>query len=600
MSISFKSQLAPKGLEFKPSEMVISDKYCTILSVVSYPKAISEGYLANLTQMGGVKICIKHIPIDFAILAKMLNKELADLKSKYADENDKTVQEQIRQDYTSLENFISMLTATGSRIFDFQMHILISADSHEELENKKMQVKNYLDAMGMKGFVLRFEMEKILKSMLPIFEKSDIEDRLGTPIPSPTIAAMYPFVFDSIKDPGLSCLLGVDYSGGVILFNQFFYQQQTKKEFNRNNANMIILGTSGSGKSTAAKLLLRTGIRNGYKIVAIDPEGELGDMTKLYGGDFIDLGRGGAYGMINPLEVVLDADDDDDEMKEGMGYAIITRTLQTLKAFMKYYSPDIEDDVLTLFSEVVQETYNRFKIDYNTDFTKLSSKEYPTFDNVYETINGRIRSMTEHTREREIMEKLEIKVRPLVKELRYYFTGTTTIDAKADFIVFNIKELMNADSNIRNALFFNILKYAWGLTLDKEHNTILSVDEAHMLLADQNTLGAEFLARIQRRSRKYNTGTIIITQQPTDFAAPNVMIHGKAIFDNASYYLVMGLKKQAVEDLAKLIDLTDQEKDSIKRYSQGQALFSCGHRRMRINIIATQEELDSFGSGGGL
>ena len=323
-------------------------------------------------------------------------------------------------------------------------------------------------------------------------------------------------------------------------------------------------------------------------------------MTKLYGGDFIDLGRGGAYGMINPLEVVLDADDDDDEMKEGMGYAIITRTLQTLKAFMKYYSPDIEDDVLTLFSEVVQETYNRFKIDYNTDFTKLSSKDYPTFDNVYETINGRIRSMTEHTREREIMEKLEIKVRPLVKELRYYFTGTTTIDAKADFIVFNIKELMNADSNIRNALFFNILKYAWGLTLDKEHNTILSVDEAHMLLADQNTLGAEFLARIQRRSRKYNTGTIIITQQPTDFAAPNVMIHGKAIFDNASYYLVMGLKKQAVEDLAKLIDLTDQEKDSIKRYSQGQALFSCGNRRMRINIIATQEELDSFGSGGGL
>lgn len=596
MSISFKSQIAPKGLEFRPSDMIISDKYCTILSIVSYPKTIGEGYLANLTQIGGVKICIKHIPISFSILAKMLNKELSDLKNRYQEEKDRTVQEQIRQDYSSLENFISMLTATQSRIFDFQMHVFISADTQEELEHKKVQVKNYLDAMGMKGVVLRFEMEKILRSMLPIFEKSDIEDRIGTPIPSPSIAAMYPFVFDSIKDPGLSCLLGVDYSGGVILFNQFLYQ--TKKEFNRNNANMIILGTSGSGKSTAAKLLLRTGIRNGYKIVSIDPEGELEEMTKLYGGDFIDLGRGGDFGMINPLEVVLDADDD--EMQEGLGYAILTRTLQTLKAFMKYYSPEIEDDVLTLFSEVVSETYSRFKIDYNTNFQKLTSNDYPTFDNVYETIVGRIRSMTEHTREREIMEKLEIKVRPLIKELRYYFTGKTTIDAKADFIVFNIKELMNADSNIRNALFFNILKYAWGLTLDKEHNTILSVDEAHMLLADQNTLGAEFLARIQRRSRKYNTGTIIITQQPTDFAAPNVMIHGKAIFDNASYYLVMGLKKQAVEDLAKLIDLTDQEKDSIKRYSQGQALFSCGNRRMRINIIATQEELDSFGSGGGL
>ena len=72
------------------------------------------------------------------------------------------------------------------------------------------------------------------------------------------------------------------------------------------------------------------------------------------------------------------------------------------------------------------------------------------------------------------------------------------------------------------------------------------------------------------------------------------------IFDNSSYYLIMGLRKQAVEDLALLIDLNESEKESIKRYSQGEALFVCGNRRMRINIAVTQEELDSFGSGGGL
>jgi len=596
MSVSFKSQLAPKGLEFKSSEIIIGDKYCAAMTIVSYPKAISEGYLSNITQISGIKICIKHIPIDFSVLSKMLNKEIADLKAKYQEERDRTVQERLRQDFESIEEFISMLTATQARIFDFQMHLLISADSHEELENKKLQVKNYLEAMGMRGFVLRFEQRKVLESMLPIFEKSDIEDRIGTPIPSVTMAAMYPFVFDSIKDPGLSCLLGVDYSGGVILFNQFLYQ--TKKEFNRNNANMIILGTSGSGKSTAAKILLRTNIRNGHKIIAIDPEGELEEMTKLYGGNFIDLGRGGEFGMINPLEVVLDADEE--EMKEGMGYAILTRTIQTVKAFMKYYSPDIEEDVLTLFSEVLMETYARFRITYQTDFSKIMAHEYPTFEHVYQVVTGKLTSMTEHTREREIMERLEIKLRPFVSELRYYFTGKTTIDTDSDFIVFNIREIMNADSNIRNALFFNILKYAWGLALDKDINTILMVDEAHMLLADQNTLGAEFLARIQRRSRKYNTGTIIITQQPTDFAAPNVIVHGKAIFDNAAYYLIMGLKKQAVDDLSRLIDLNEQERDSIKRYSQGQALFVCGNRRMRINVIATQQELESFGSGGGL
>lgn len=591
-----KAQVAPKGLEFRASDFVISDKWATILTVVSYPKFIGPGYLASLTSMSGIKVVIKHIPLPFSVISKMLNKEIADLKQRYQEENDKTIQERIRQDYESLEYFIQQLASTQSKIYDFQMHIMVTADSEEELINKKMQIKNYLEAMEMRAFPLRFEQEKVLKSILPIYSKQDIEDRIGTPIPAPTIAAMYPFIFDSIKDPGLSTLLGVDFSGGVILFNQFLYQ--IKKEHNRNNANLIILGTSGSGKSTAAKLMIRSHIRNNNQIVIIDPEGEFEEMTKMYGGDFIDLGKGGEFGMINPLEVVVDADEE--EIAQGLGYTVLTRTIQTVKAFLKYYDPSITEDTINMFSEVLQDTYKRFGIDFNSDFTQFKSSDFPTFRDVYATIIGKIRAMVEKTHERDVLEMLELKIRPLIKELQYYFDGHTTISPKSDFIVFNIKELMNSDSNIRNALFFNVLKYAWGLTLDSSINTVLMVDEAHVLLSGNNTLGADFLAQVQRRARKYNTGTIIITQQPSDFSDPGVITQGKAIFDNASYYLVMGLKKQAVEDLAKLIDLNDNEKESIKKYNQGEALFVCGSRRMRINIIATEQELDSFGSGGGL
>ena len=77
-------------------------------------------------------------------------------------------------------------------------------------------------------------------------------------------------------------------------------------------------------------------------------------------------------------------------------------------------------------------------------------------------------------------------------------------------------------------------------------------------------------------------------------------MHGKAIFDNASYYLVMGLRKQAVDDLSRLVDLNDNEKENIKRYNQGEALFVCGNRRMQIDVSLTEDELESFGSGGGL
>ena len=593
---NIKSEIAPKGLEFKSNEFVISDKYATILSVISYPKFIYPGYLSSLTSMSGIKLVIKHIPLPNSSMSKMLNKELADLKQRYQEEKDRTIQERIRQDYESLEQFISELAATQSKVYDFQLHIMITADNKEQLDLKKMQVRNYLEAMQLRAIPLRFEQDKVLKSIIPIYGKQEIEDRIGTPMPSPTMAAMYPFIFDSIKDPGLGTLLGVDFSGGVILFNQFLYQ--IKKENNRNNANMIILGTSGSGKSTAAKILLRSHLRNNNQVVVIDPEGELEDMANLYKGDFIDLGKGGEFGMINPLEVVLDADED--EIKQGLGYTVLTRTIQTVKAFMKYYDPTITEDVLNMFSEIVQETYKRFGIDYNSDFTKFTSEDYPIFQDVYATVKGKILAMPEKTREKDILEALELKIRPIIKELRFYFDGHTTIDPKSSFVVFNIRELMNADANIKNALFFNILKYAWGLTLNSSINTIMMVDEAHVLLSGGNTLGADFLAQIQRRARKYNTGTIMITQQPTDFSDPSVITQGKAIFDNASYYLVMGLKKQAVTDLARLIDLNDSEMESIKQYSQGEALFVCGSRRMRINVIASDEELDSFGSGGGL
>ena len=595
--MNFKSQLAPKGLQFNASDFIISDKYATVLTVISYPRYINDGYLSDLTNIPGVKVSIKHIPVPFTTLTKMLNKEVADLRAKYQVERDNTILERIRQDMDSLETFIQQFTASRSTTFDFQLHLMLTADTKEELENKKLNLKTYLDSMEMVAIPLRFEQQNVLKSMLPIFEKTPIEDRIGTIMPSPTMATMYPFIFDSLKDEGLSTLLGIEFSGGVVLFNQFLYQ--LKKENNRNNANMIILGASGSGKSTAAKLMIRSHIRNNYQLVCVDPEGELTEMTKNYGGEVIDLGKGGQYGMINPLEIVMDSDDDS-IASQGLGYTVLTSTIQNIKAFMKYYSPNIEEDVLTLFGEIVLETYARFGIAYNTNFMHYKSKDFPIMQDVYITVTSKLTSMTEKTHERDVLERLELKLRPLVKELQYYFNGHTTINTSNEYLVFNIKAVMNSDVNIRNALLFNVLKYAWSLCLNPNKNTVLSVDEAHVLLGSQNELGAEFLAQVQRRARKYNTGTIIITQQPSDFVANNMIMHGKAIFDNASYYLVMGLRKQAVDDLSRLVDLNDNEKENIKRYNQGEALFVCGNRRMQIDVSLTEDELESFGSGGGL
>ena len=44
-----------------------------------------------------------------------------------------------------------------------------------------------------------------------------------------------------------------------------------------------------------------------------------------------------------------------------------------------------------------------------------------------EEVKGKILSMPEKTQERDVLEKLEIKIRPIVRELKFYFDGHTTI-----------------------------------------------------------------------------------------------------------------------------------------------------------------------------
>ena len=153
--MGIKKELAPKGMTFNSSDFIISDKYATILTVLSYPKYITHGYLSSLTSgMAGVKIVIKHIPVAFEVVSKMLNKQLLDLNERYQKESDPTYQERIRQDYESLENFIKVITTNQSKVFDFQLHIMITADTKEELERTKIQLKSTLEAMELRAVPL--------------------------------------------------------------------------------------------------------------------------------------------------------------------------------------------------------------------------------------------------------------------------------------------------------------------------------------------------------------------------------------------------------------------------------------------------------------
>ena len=89
---------------------------------------------------------------------------------------------------------------------------------------------------------------------------------------------------------------------------------------------------------------------------------------------------------------------------------------------------------------------------------------------------------------------------------------------------------------------------------------------------------------------------LVGTQEPRDFADPSVLTDGKAIFNNADYKIVMGLRKDACDDMMQLERINPTEADLIMGFERGKALFICGERRIPITMEVTSKELQEMDS----
>ena len=93
----------------------------------------------------------------------------------------------------------------------------------------------------------------------------------------------------------------------------------------------------------------------------------------------------------------------------------------------------------------------------------------------------------------------------------------------------------------------------------------------------------------------FRNGCIFSVENTKDLVYQNTISYTKSMFDNSSYFFVMNLKKQNFNYLARMIKFNDAEEAFIKSIGKGDCLFLCGSRRLRLNIIVSDEELTSFG-----
>ena len=588
---SLNEKIAPIAMKFNDKDILLGDSYATSIIIDTFPSYARGSWLGMLSNINNTRMIISVNPMDNVEVSKTLRKGMSETRSKFintTDRNDQIVLKNQLEDYERLTN---KMDRENEKMLLMSVVFFTYASTQEELQKRIKEIKSALSSLNLRGSQLIFEQEQGLKTAIPTLEMP-LQDNFGLPMPATTVAASFPFIFESIQDDGNSIILGDDINGGLTMFDLW---RRTNK---RTNSNCCIIGKSGSGKSTLIKKIIRGNWARKTKIVCIDPEREIKDMCLSLGGTWIDAGSGSGN-IINPLEVKNSTNDEDNSVA-------VIKHLQTFRTFIKYYFKDLTELELTKIEELLLRTYKNKGIDLDTDISKLSAKDYPIITDFHNEIVKELEHAKNDKRVNDdnvkSLEKIEAIVRRMTTGVdSKLWNATSNIDLSSDFIVFDIHSLLESDETILRTQFFNILSLCWHIISEnRDEQVILIIDEAHLLIDPNNKDGLEFLKRTSKRIRKYSGSMIVCTQNMIDFTSPEVVRYGQVIVDNSDYQFVLAQGSEEIISLQKVLRLSENERRFLQTAGKGQALLVISHdKRIPIFVHLRQEEKELFGKGGG-
>ena len=408
----------------------------------------------------------------------------------------------------------------------------------------------------------------------------DPYEKQGRGMPSNTISASYPWIFAHVSDKN-GIKLG--NSDNVPVFIDFF-----RRDSERVNSNMVIVGKSGSGKSFATKSLLANLAADDSKIFILDPENEYSELAENMHGQFINVGNA-QHGRLNPFHIITSLDDDESGANTSGSYAT---HLQFLEEFFKQILPDCEKDALEYLNSLVDRMYTNMGITPESDLSTLKPEDYPIFDDLYDEILQEFQK-TDNEYIRKMLRTLMNYVAKFSTGGRNsnIWNGPSTITTEENFTVFNFQSLLaNRNSMIANAQMLLVLKYIDNeIIKNRDYNTrnrmsrkvIVVIDEAHVFIDEKYPIALDFMFQLAKRIRKYNGMQIVITQNIKDFVGTEEIARkSTAIINACQYSFIFTLAPNDMDDLCKLYEkaggINEREQEQIVSAPRGQAFTVMG------------------------
>jgi conjugal transfer ATP-binding protein TraC len=549
--VSVQDIIAPPAIEIDFNHIKIGPTYYRSLFVSGYPRFVSANWLYPLVSFDhSLYVSMFIYPVE--------SKEILDNLRRKVAEMEATLQSDIKRGrvadpmvQVALDDALSLqsqLAKGAERFFQFGLYITIPEEDLDKLNTVTKQVISTLGSLLIISKPASLQMEDAFKTTLP-----EGQDKLGITrnMDTTSLATTFPFTSSELSaNEGI--MYGVNqHNGSLVIFDRF------KME----NANSVVLGKSGAGKSYLIKLEAVRSLMFGTEVIIIDPEAEYKNLAAAVGGEYIEFSFNSDL-KINPFDLSQVYDSDENEL----GLKILS--LHTLLRIVLGQLSATEDAIL---DRALVLTYKQKGI---TADPTTQKNEPPLMEDLYKTLLG-----MEQAESQLLSDRLEKFIKGSMMGI---FDKQSNVNITNTFTVFSIRDMEN---ELRPIAMYLILDYIWTKIKRDLKRRLLIIDEAWYLMKYPDS--AVFIYGIAKRSRKYYLGLTTITQDIEDFLATD---YGKAIVQNSSIQILLKQSAAAIPKIADTFFLSEGEQQLLLSMDVGSGLFFAGNSHVAVKFLSSESE----------
>ncbi len=581
--------IMPDKVTFGVNKVSIDGKTHSFYELSDYPLAVPNAWGRAFFSVPGTRICVKMKQVDQGEAEKRLDRAIVDIRMKSQEGSSRA--SAVLENQTHLQTLTELLQyiKQGSEmLFDTNIYMMVEQEYKKTFKTQVMR-------SGFRAYEL-FAKQKEAFVNCNVSRRMTIK-KFERGINSSSLAGIFPFVSDSIQDP----------KGFYVGMNtEPVFLDLFKRDKERVNSNMVIVGKSGSGKSFCTKSLLANLAADNSKIFILDPEREYDIIAKNMKGKVIDVGSA-KEGRINPLQINASQDDEDN----AEGNVSLAMHMQFLETFFGLILEGITMDGMELLTEAIKELYAKFGINNSTHIEQLKPEQFPIMQDLYNYICEKYENATDDYN-RNNYKVLKIYLNKFAEGGRnaVLWNGYSTISNAENFIVFNFQSLLaNNAGSVSNAQMLLVMRWLNNEVINnkdynaKYHTTrkvIVVIDEAHVFIDPKQTVALDFMQQMAKRIRKYAGMQIVITQNIKDFTgSPEIARKSMAIINACQYSLIFPLAPQDMNDLVVLYEksgkINEKEQDTIVTNPRGRAfLMTSPYSRTNVDILVNERVRNLF------